>query len=75
MATTALTAEQNEFREYARRWLEENRPPAPPERLPISALEVMTVGQRDYLQEWQGRCYEAGLIGCDYPTEYGGGGL
>ena len=74
MAAPALTAEQLEFREYARRWLQENRPPEPPERLPISALEVMTVGQRDYLQEWQGRCYEAGLIGCDYPTEYGGGG-
>ena len=74
MAKAKLTAEQEEFREYARRWLQENRPPTPPERLPISALEVMTVGQRDYLQEWQGRCYEAGLIGCDYPTEYGGGG-
>ena len=34
----------------------------------------MTVGQRDYLQAWQGRCYEAGLIGCDYPVEYGGRG-
>ncbi len=74
MATTELTSEQADFREYARRWLEEHRPPAPSERLPISALEVMTVGQRDYLQDWQGRCYEAGLIGCDYPTEYGGGG-
>ena len=74
MAKTALTAEQKDFQTYARRWLEENRPPTPPERLPISALEVMTVGQRDYLQDWQGRCYEAGLIGCDYPTEYGGGG-
>jgi len=68
------TAEQSEFQEYARRWLAENRPPAPPERIPISAIEVMTVGQRDYLQAWQNKVYEAGLIGCDYPKEYGGGG-
>ncbi len=74
MATSKSDGEHEAFRQYARRWLEDNRPPAPPERLPISALEVMTEGQRDYLQEWQGRCYEAGLIGCDYPTEYGGGG-
>ncbi len=74
MATANQDRDHEEFRQYVRRWLEENRPPAPPERLPISALEVMTEGQRDYLQEWQGRCYEAGLIGCDYPTEYGGGG-
>lgn len=74
MAIAEPNREQAEFREYAQRWLTENRPPAPPERLPISPLEVMTTGQRDYLQEWQGRCYEAGLIGCDYPTEYGGGG-
>ena len=72
MAT--LTAEQREFQEYARRWLAENRPAAPPERLPISAIEVMTVGQRDYLQTWQNEVYEAGLIGCDYPKAYGGGG-
>ena len=69
-----LTPEQEEFQEYARRWLEENKPGAPPERLPITAIEVMTVGQRDYLQAWQNKVYEAGLIGCDYPTAYGGGG-
>jgi alkylation response protein AidB-like acyl-CoA dehydrogenase len=69
-----LTPEQSEFQEYARRWLEENAPPPPPERLPISAIEVMTVGQRDYLQAWQYKCWEAGLVGCDYPKAYGGGG-
>jgi alkylation response protein AidB-like acyl-CoA dehydrogenase len=69
-----LSAEQREFQTYARRWLEENRPGPPPERLPISAIEVMTTGQRDYLQAWQHAVYEAGLIGCDYPVAYGGGG-
>ncbi|MAE95370.1 MAG: acyl-CoA dehydrogenase [Deltaproteobacteria bacterium] len=43
-------------------------------RLPISAIEVMTQEQCDYLQAWQLRCYEAGLVGCDYPKAYGGGG-
>ncbi len=65
---------QAEFREYARGWLADNVPAPPSFRLPITPIEVMTTDQRDYLQAWQGACYEAGLIGCDYPTEYGGGG-
>jgi len=67
-------SEQQEFRDYARRWLKYNAPPPPPERLPITPIEVMTVGQRDYLQDWQLKCYEAGLVGADYPVAYGGGG-
>ena len=74
MGSATLTAEQQEFQEYARSWLAENGPPTPPERMPITPLEVMTTGQRDYLQAWQHKCYEAGLVGADYPTEYGGGG-
>ena len=74
MSAPHLSPQHAEFDEYARRWLDENAPPPPPERLPLSPIEVMTVGQRDYLQDWQGRCYEAGLIGCDYPVEYGGRG-
>jgi len=62
------------FRTYARAWLAENAPPPPPERLPITPIEVMTVAQRDYLQAWQRKCHEAGLIGVDYPVEYGGQG-
>jgi len=72
MAT--LTAEQLEFQEYARGWLAEHPAPAPTERMPITPLEVMTTGQRDYLQAWQHRVYEAGLVGADYPSAYGGGG-
>jgi len=74
MDEPTLTADQDEFRSYARDWIENNRPPEPPVRMPVSALEVTTPAQIEYLRDWQGRCYEAGLIGCDYPTEYGGGG-
>jgi alkylation response protein AidB-like acyl-CoA dehydrogenase len=74
MTAANLTPEQLEFREYAQRWLEENAPPPPPERLPITPIEVMTVGQRDYLQDWQYKCYAAGLVGADYPKAYGGRG-
>jgi alkylation response protein AidB-like acyl-CoA dehydrogenase len=69
-----LARDQREFGEYARRWLADNAPPPPPERLPITPIEVTTVGQRDYLQAWQRKCYEAGLVGADYPREYGGHG-
>jgi alkylation response protein AidB-like acyl-CoA dehydrogenase len=72
--TSTSAHEQREFRDYARRWLRENAPPPAPVRLPLSAIEVMTEPQRDYLQSWQRKCYEAGLVGCDYPKAYGGGG-
>jgi hypothetical protein len=68
------TPEQAEFRQYCRDWLEDNRPPDPPVRLPLSALEIMTTEQLSYLQAWQKSAYDAGLVGCDYPTEVGGGG-
>ena len=69
-----LSDEQAEFQEYARSWLEENRPPSPQERLPITPLEITTDAHRDYLQDWQGKVHAAGLLGADYPVEYGGGG-
>src|SRR5262245_842819 len=74
MAEHVATPEQREFREYCRRWLAENRPAAPPFRMPIAAIEVMTEEQRVWLSAWQRKCWEAGLVGCDYPKEYGGGG-
>jgi len=74
MAERAETPEQIEFREHCRRWLSENRPEPPPFRLPISAIEVMTEDQRAYLADWQKRCHGAGLVGTDYPKEYGGHG-
>jgi len=68
------TPEQAEFREYCRRWLNEHRPAPPSFRLPEYAIEVMTEAQKDYLCDWQRQCYEAGLVACDIPREYGGGG-
>jgi len=68
------TPEQAEFREHCRSWLEKNRPERPKFRLPQSPIEVMTEEQRVYLCTWQKKAYEAGLIACDYPKEYGGGG-
>ena len=74
MSSNELSQDQLEFRSYARNWLADNVPPPPPERLPITPIEVMTIGQRDYLQAWQRKCYDAGLVGSDYPKEYGGHG-
>ena len=68
------TPVQAEFREYCRRWLQENLPASPPVRLPQSPLEIMTTAQLDYLCAWQKAAYDAGLVGCDYPKECGGGG-
>jgi alkylation response protein AidB-like acyl-CoA dehydrogenase len=74
MPEHAATPEQREFRDHCRRWLAENRPSAPPFRMPIAPIEVMTEEQRVWLCAWQRKCWEAGLVGCDYPKEYGGGG-
>lgn len=75
MTTANLPTEENAFREYAREWLEKNPPEAPSFRMPQSPLEVMSEAQRDYLKTWQKHAYTAGLVGCDYPAEYGGHGL
>ena len=74
MSELRTSADQDEFREYCRRWLEENRPPPPPSTLPQAAYEVTDPAQRDYLCEWQAKCYEAQLIATDVPREYGGHG-
>src|SRR6056297_1104853 len=68
------TPEQAEFRAYCREWLAANKPGEPPVRLPQSPLEIMTEDQLSYLQAWQKSAYDAGLVGCDYPVEVGGGG-
>ena len=68
------TPEQAEFRAHCKRWLAEHAPPPPTTRLPEHAIEVASEPQRAYLSAWQKACYEAGLVACDYPKEYGGGG-
>ena len=74
MSEQCDTQYQAEFREYCRRWLEENRPAAPSFRLPIAPIEVSSEEQRQYLCAWQKKCHAAGLVGTDYPKEYGGHG-
>jgi alkylation response protein AidB-like acyl-CoA dehydrogenase len=68
------SAEQAEFRQYCRDWLQDNKPAEPTVRLPLSPLEIMTEQQLSYLQAWQKSAYDAGLVGCDYPVAVGGGG-
>ena len=70
----STSAEQREFAEYARRWLSENAPPPPPERMPVLPIEVGAGPLCEYLRDWQRKCYDAGLVGADLPKEYGGGG-
>ena len=66
--------EQLEYREYCRQWIKDNRPAEPDFRLPLQAIEVMSEEVRVYLQAWQKKAYDGGLIGVDYPKDYGGGG-
>lgn len=67
--------EKATFRAQCREWLSNNKPEKSDVRLPESPVEIMTDEQMDYLQIWQKRAYEGGLIGCDYPKSVGGGGL
>ena len=68
------TAEQEEFRAYAREWLTNNHPGRPPVQLPQSALVLSEPAALEWLKDWQKSAYEAGLIGCDYPADVGGAG-
>ncbi len=68
------TTEQVEFRAYCREWLSQNHPGRPGVKLPQGALELSNPDALAWLQTWQKSAYDAGLIGCDYPQELGGGG-
>ena len=68
------TPEQEAFRHYCRDWLADNVP-EPPSFKPLrSGAEVATEEHLAYYSAWQKTAYDAGLVGCDYPVEYGGGG-
>ena len=68
------TPEQEDFRRYCRDWLATNVP-KPPNFKPLkNGAEVATEEHLAYYLAWQRSAYDAGLVGCDYPTEYGGGG-
>ncbi len=69
------TPEQDEFRAYCRDWLEKNRPGPPPretrsKKQPGRRAEAL----QDYEVAWLKLAYKGGLVGCDLPQEYGGGG-
>ncbi len=68
------TPEQAEFRAWCREWLNANHPGRPAVRIPQGALELSDPEALAWLQAWQKSAYDAGLIGCDYPVEVGGGG-
>ncbi len=72
---TVDTREQTEFRAYCKEWLSKNHPgPAPPGTPRQAGMARLTQEQFDFLQRWQKSAYGGGLVGCDYPKEYGGGG-
>ena len=68
------TPEQAEFRTYCQDWLAHNHPGKPPVRIPLGALELSDPKALTWLQAWQRSAFDAGLVGCDYPVEFGGGG-
>ncbi|MCX4245178.1 acyl-CoA dehydrogenase family protein [Paraliomyxa miuraensis] len=68
------TTEQETFRAWCRAWLREHMPARPSFHLPQGPLEISTEAQLEYLCAWQKSAYQAGLVGCDYPREYGGRG-
>ena len=70
----AEPAERQDFRAHCRSWLASNHPGRPPVPLPLSQLLIDDPRAVEWLQGWQKSAYEAGLVGCDYPVEYGGGG-
>ncbi|MEX0942254.1 MAG: acyl-CoA dehydrogenase family protein [Pseudomonadales bacterium] len=69
------TPEQAEFRAHCQKWLAENHPGRPPVHIPQGALELSDPAALEWLQAWQKAAYDAGLVGCDYSKDCGGGGM
>ncbi|MGB1189811.1 MAG: acyl-CoA dehydrogenase family protein [Pseudomonadales bacterium] len=67
--------EQAAFRAQCQNWLSENHPGRPPVNIPQGALELSDPAAMAWLQQWQKSAFDAGMIGCDYPKEVGGGGM
>jgi alkylation response protein AidB-like acyl-CoA dehydrogenase len=68
------TDEQAEFRSHCKKFLAENHPGTPPVHIPQGALELSDPDALAWLQKWQKSAYDAGLVGCDYSKDCGGGG-
>ncbi len=64
--------ENAEFRREVRAWIAAHRPADPGFKLPQSFLEVESDRQFEFLRDWQRKVYEAGYLGLDWPSEYGG---
>src|SRR3979409_2309497 len=62
-----FTADQLEFRDQVRTWLERNKPSDPRPR--------DDAGIREYDLAWQRTQWDSGWAGITWPTEYGGKGL
>jgi alkylation response protein AidB-like acyl-CoA dehydrogenase len=69
-----LTPEQEAFRDEVRSWLSKNLPKDWSSKVQ-AASDVPREEAYDFLRKWQGRMYEAGLVGLTWPKESGGRGL
>jgi alkylation response protein AidB-like acyl-CoA dehydrogenase len=67
--------ELDAYRHEVRSWLAANLPAAPDFALPQNALMVTNEQQVEWLRAWQTKLHAAGLVGTEWPSEYGGGGL
>lgn len=67
--------EQLEFRTRCAQWLANNGPGKADFDIPHFWAMVRNDDQVNYFRDWQKQLYEANIIACDYPKEYGGGGL
>ncbi|MCI0548033.1 MAG: acyl-CoA dehydrogenase [Candidatus Rokubacteria bacterium] len=69
-----LTPEQQSFRDEVRAWLAANLPRDWTENYRASS-DVPRPEAYDFLQRWQRKMHEAGLVGLTWPKESGGRGL
>lgn len=69
------SAELTSFRNDVQAWMKGNNPARPDFKLPQSFLEVESRQQFDFLRHWQSALYDSGLLGFDFPKEYGGQGV
>jgi alkylation response protein AidB-like acyl-CoA dehydrogenase len=70
-----MSEAHDELRMRVREWLRAHRPEPPSFPLPQNALTVASDEQMAWLRDWQARLYDAGFVGAEWPTAYGGRGL
>ena len=70
----ARVDEHESLRAEVREWIRANHPGDPGWKLPQSALEVADDRQFQWLRDWQRKLYDAGYVGAEWPSEYGGAG-